>query len=102
MSTYRIAELLNPQSVAVIGGSERESSVGRAVLKNLTQSGFKGPVHLVNAKYRELLGITAQRSVAELAAVPELAVITTPAGSIPALGGGLGAPHRHDVRVGVV
>ena len=91
MSTYRIAELLNPQSVAVIGGSERESSVGRAVLKNLTQSGFKGPVHLVNAKYRELLGIAAQSSVAELAAVPELAVITTPAESIPALVDELGA-----------
>lgn len=85
MSTYRISELLSPRSVAVIGGSERETSVGRSVLKNLREGGFRGPVGLVNAKYDSLLGVAAKKSVAALEEVPELAVLTTPAETIPAL-----------------
>jgi len=85
MSTYRIAELLAPRSIAVIGGSERETSVGRSVLKNLQQGGFTGQIGLVNAKYPSLLGVTAVKTVAALEAVPDLAVLTTPADSIPAL-----------------
>lgn len=85
MSTYRIAELLAPRSVAVIGGSERETSVGRSVLKNLREGGFGGRIGLVNAKYTSLLGFAAAKSVAALEVVPELAIITTPAGTIPPL-----------------
>lgn len=85
MSTYRLAELLAPRSVAVIGGSERETSVGRAVLKNLREGGFAGPVSLVNAKYASLLGVSAKKSVSELETVPDLAIITTPADTIPEL-----------------
>lgn len=85
MSTYRLAELLTPRSVAVIGGSERETSVGRAVLENLLDGGFPGPVDLINSRYEKLLGVRARRSVAELESAPDLAVITTPADTIPAL-----------------
>ena len=85
MSTYRIAELLAPRSVAVIGGSERDSSVGRAVIRNLREAGFSGPVELVNAKYPSLLGLPAKKAVSELEVAPDLAIITTPAETVPGL-----------------
>ncbi len=90
MSTYRISELLAPRSLVVIGGSNRETSVGLAVLKNIRQSGFSGSVHLVNSKYSQLLDVRAKTSVEELPETPDLALITTPAETIPGLIGSLG------------
>jgi acetyltransferase len=85
MSTYRISELLAPRSVVVIGGSDRETSVGLAVLKNIRQDGFSGSVHLVNSKYSCLLDVQAKTSIEKLPEAPDLAVITTPAQTIPEL-----------------
>lgn len=85
MSTYRLAELLTPRSVVVIGGSERETSVGRSVLKNLREGSFAGSVSLVNTRHASLAGIDAKSSVAELETAPDLAVLTTPADTIPRL-----------------
>jgi acetyltransferase len=83
MSTYRIEELLHPKLVCLIGGSERKTSVGRAVLNNLLTSNFSGAVQLVNSKYETLLGRRAVASVAALDSPPDLAIITTPAETIP-------------------
>lgn len=85
MSTYRLANLLAPSAVAVIGGSDRPTSVGRAVLQNLTQGGFSGSIGLVNARHAILLGVNAVKAVGELDQAPDLAVLTTPAASIPGL-----------------
>lgn len=90
MSTYRISDLLAPRSVAVIGGSDRPTSVGRAVLANLRDAGFPGTIQLVNSKYTNLLGFEAKASVEELAETPDVAVLTTPAATIPALVDALG------------
>ena len=54
MSTYRLGKMLAPRSVAVIGASPRKGSLGRAVLHNLRQGGFAGPIHLVNSPRRDL------------------------------------------------
>ena len=51
MSTYRLDKLFSPRSVAVVGGSPRLTSPGRAVLKNLRSAGFKGSIGLVNPHY---------------------------------------------------
>lgn len=85
MSTYRLTQLLAPRSVAVIGGSNRDTSVGLAVLKNICQAEFGGPIFLVNNKHSSLLNISAVKSVGDLPAAPDLAVLTTPANSIPGL-----------------
>ncbi len=84
MSIRNLDSLLTPSSVAVFGASPRPSSVGGTVWRNL-RSGFAGPVHAVNPKYRELDGQPVHASVAELPAVPELAVICTPPASVPGL-----------------
>ena len=85
MSTYRLKTLLAPRSVALVGASPRQVSVGRAVLENIRQAEFKGPFGLVNARHAEIGGLAAVSSLDQLSFVPELVVITAPAPEIPAI-----------------
>ena len=85
MSTRNLASLFAPRSVALVGASERPGSLGATLLANLAAGGFKGPVYPVNPKYTELLGQPVYASVAELPAAPDLAIICTPAATIPAI-----------------
>lgn len=83
MSTYRLKNVLSPRSIALVGASPRQRSVGRAILENVRQSGFKGEVGLVNTHHSEIAGVQAVRSLDHLAFVPELIIITTPRESVP-------------------
>src|SRR3546814_11795480 len=56
MSTYALGSVFSPTSVAVVGASPRERSLGRLVLRQLREGGFAGPVGLVNPNYREKIG----------------------------------------------
>jgi acetyltransferase len=75
--------LFAPKTVAVIGATEREASVGRAVLENLR--GFGGAVYPVNPKHDSVLGMRAYPSVAAVPAKIDLAVIATPARTVPGI-----------------
>src|SRR5258706_585173 len=75
----------SPQTVAVVGATEKMGSVGRTILWNLITSPFGGTVYPVNPKRPNALGIKAYPSVAELPDVPDLAVIVTPAPAVPAI-----------------
>ncbi len=81
MSTYRLERLFAPRSVAVIGASPRQQSVGRAVLQNLR--GFAGEIYLVNPRYGEIDGVRSVKSYHKLPGVPDLAVIAVPAAIVP-------------------
>lgn len=83
MSTYSLESVFSPASVAVVGGSAREHSVGRAVLRNLLAGGFAGPVGLVNPNLREIEGVSAVARVQDLAWTPELVVIAAPQALVP-------------------
>ena len=85
MSTYRLTNLLSPRSVALVGASPRQGSVGRAILGNVHRAKFKGEFGLVNSHYAEIDGIAAVGSLSKLPFVPELVVITAPAASVPGL-----------------
>ena len=80
-----IDAIFNPRSVAVIGATERPGSVGRAVLWSLVSSPFGGTVYPVSDKRASVLGIKAYRTVADLPEVVDLAVVVTPAATVPAL-----------------
>ncbi len=56
MSTYRLENLFEPRSVALVGASPREGSLGKALLANLNDGGFPGALHLVNPHHREIEG----------------------------------------------
>jgi len=68
--------LFRPNSVAVIGASAKEGSVGRIYLDSIISGGYKGRIIPINPKYRSLLGLTCYPSVAEAGEV-DLAVIAT-------------------------
>ena len=72
-----------PTSVAVIGATDRESSVGRTVLVNLVQGSYQGRVYPVNRKHSELLGIRCYPNPKDLPEPVDLAVIMTPAATVP-------------------
>ena len=63
MSTYRLDKLFAPRSVAVVGASPRESSLGRAVIRNLRSASFRGRIHLVNPHYAEIDGVASVKSI---------------------------------------
>jgi len=74
-----------PHSVAVIGATDRPGSVGRAVLWSLVSSPFGGTVYPVSDKRASVLGIKAYKSVRDLPETVDLAVVITPAMSVPAI-----------------
>jgi len=83
VSTRNLEKIFEPQSVAVVGASERPGGVGRALLENLEQAGFTGPVIPVNPKHDRVLGRPASPSVAAIGQPVDLAVIATPIATVP-------------------
>ncbi|QEY33047.1 GNAT family N-acetyltransferase [Synechococcus sp. RSCCF101] len=77
--------LFEPRTVAVIGASERRGSVGRTLLWNLISHPFGGTVYPVNPKRHSVLGIRAFPSIAAIPEAVDLAVIATPAATVPDL-----------------
>ena len=82
-----------PRSVAVIGATETPGSVGRTLLHNLIATPFGGTVYPVNPKRDSVLGIKAYRSLADVPAPVDLAVIVTPAATVPAIVGRVRRPR---------
>ncbi|HYO87258.1 MAG TPA: bifunctional acetate--CoA ligase family protein/GNAT family N-acetyltransferase [Candidatus Limnocylindrales bacterium] len=74
-----------PKSVAVIGATDRVGSVGRTIVWNLISSPFNGTVYPVNPTKNSILGIRAYPDVASIPEQVDLAVIVTPAKTVPKL-----------------
>jgi acetyltransferase len=85
MSTYRLDKLFAPRSVAVVGASPRETSPGRAVLKNLRRGGFAGEIYLVNPHYHNIEGFAAVKSCDALLDAPDIVVIGVPPRDVPSV-----------------
>ncbi|HYY84625.1 MAG TPA: CoA-binding protein, partial [Beijerinckiaceae bacterium] len=85
MSTYRLDKLFAPRSVALVGASPREGSLGRTVLRNLREAGFPGPIGLVNPKYAEIDGIPCVARIEDLPAAPDVVIIAAPPAAVPGI-----------------
>lgn len=83
MSSHYLAPLFEPRSVALVGASERLEKVGGRVLENLIGAGYRGKLYAVNPKYRSVRGITCVPSMSDLPEAVDLAVIATPARTVP-------------------
>ena len=90
MSSRNLEYLLAPHSVALIGASDRAQSVGATVMRNLLEGGFDGPIWPVNLRHTTVAGHRAYPTVASLPETPDLAVICTPAATIPGIISALG------------
>jgi acetyltransferase len=77
--------LFEPKSVAVIGASDRENSVGNVIFKNILSSGYKGRLYAINPKHETIQGQQAYKSIEEIGARVEMAVIATRPQTVPQL-----------------
>jgi acetyltransferase len=75
--------LFRPKSIAVIGATDREGTVGRSVLSNLLQNRDRFAVHAVNPSHGEILGIKTHKHIADIPGGIDLALVVTPARSVP-------------------
>jgi acetyltransferase len=76
--------LFSPGAIAVIGASQDLTRISGQPIQALRNSGFPGPVHLVNPKYQELHGRRCYPSAAAIAMPVDLAVVAVPAAGVPA------------------
>ena len=83
MVTTNLEKIFNPKSVAIIGASDVEGSVGYAIVKNFTQMGYTGKIYFVNVRKPEILGVKTYPSVDQIAESVDLAIIATPAKTVP-------------------
>src|ERR1700685_4762952 len=72
-------KLFVPDSVAVIGATERPGTVGRTVLSNLIERRFGSKVYAINPSHSEVLGLKAYKSIGDIPKQVDLAVVVTPA-----------------------
>jgi acetyltransferase len=85
MGGHYLSALFEPRSVALIGASERPGKVGTVLLDNLLAGGFAGTVFAVNPNYASVRGVACVPSVSRIAAAVDLALIATPAPTVPGL-----------------
>lgn len=99
MSIRNFDALFRPSSVAVIGASRDPAKIGNIVVRNLVRVGFPGPVLPVNPRAVAVHGVLAYPSVDALPMTPDLAVIATPAPTVPELIEALGRRGTRAVLV---
>jgi len=82
---HPLEPLFAPRTVALIGATERTGRVGRTILWNLISSPFGGTVFPVNLRRSSVLGIRAYPAIAEVPEPVDLALVVTPAATVPAI-----------------
>jgi len=83
MVTLNLDKIFSPQNVAIIGASDVEGSVGYALVKNFTQLGYAGKVYFVNIRKPQILGVKTYKTVNQIPEPVDLAIIATPAKTVP-------------------
>jgi len=96
MNTHYLASLFTPSSVALFGASNRADSVGGIVLHNLLNSGYGGRVYAINPLRDEVQGQKAYSALGDIPDPVELAVVATPAATVPEI---VEACGEHGVRM---
>ena len=99
MGTHFLDRLFSPSAIAIFGASERPEAVGGRVFDNLRQDGFTGSLYAINPKYKKLHGQPCYASIADIDEAVDLAVITTPAHTVPKI---IHACGEHGVRAAIV
>src|SRR5689334_6231496 len=83
MFRHALAPLLAPKSVALVGATEREGALGRLVWQNLAAGGLRGALSAVNPRHASVFGQRCYPRIGQLPQAPELAVLVTPARTVP-------------------
>jgi acetyltransferase len=83
--TQPLDVFFSPKTVAVIGATETAGTVGRTILWNLVGNPFGGTVYPINPKRPSVLGIKAYKHISEVPEPVDLAVVVTPAATVPGI-----------------
>jgi acetyltransferase len=76
-------KVLNAKSVAIIGASKNKTKRGYQAIKTLLADGFEGEIYPVNPKENKILGLACYKDIMDIEGDVDLALITTPARTIP-------------------
>jgi len=96
---HYFAPLFEPATVAIIGASERPGSVGAVLMQNMLGAGYRGKLYAVNPRHRSVQGIPCVAAIGDVPRRVDLAVIATPAATVPEV---INACGEAGVRAAVV
>src|SRR4051812_1846792 len=80
---FALDAFFEPRTVAIIGASEAPGSIGRTLVSNLTSGSFTGAVYPVSLKRQTVLGFKAYPKIADVPEKVDLALVATPAATVP-------------------
>ena len=80
---HYLTPLFEPASVAIVGATEREGAVGEVLVRNMLEAGYRGALYAVNPKHAKVQGLPSYPSVGKVPQRLDLAVIATPAHTVP-------------------
>lgn len=89
-----LEKFFSPNSVAIVGASQKKGKVGYEILTNLIKSGFEGDLYPVNKKANEIEGLKCYLDLEAIGTTPDLVIIIVPAKVVPSI-------MEQCVRVGV-
>ena len=99
MGPHYLDHLFSPSSIAIFGASDRPNAVGTLVFDNLVNSGFHGALYPINPKRESLHEMRCYATLEAVNAPVDLAVICTPAATVPDI---IQACGEHGVRSAIV
>ena len=99
MNQHYLNFLFAPKSIAVFGASDRAGAVGSVVFENLRTSGFEGALYPINPKHDQVQGVPAYASLEQIEGKVDLAVVATPAATVPDI---IEACGKRGVRAAVI
>ena len=80
---HYLTPLFEPAAVAVIGATERAGAVGQVLIGNMLAAGYRGELFAVNPKWKSVQGVPCFASIGKVPRRVDLAVIATPANTVP-------------------
>lgn len=83
LNTHYLSALFEPKSIAVVGASDKDGSIGFIILKNLIDSNYQGRIVAVNPSHSTILGVPSIASIDQIDYPVDLVIITTPPRAIP-------------------
>ncbi len=99
MGQHYLKPLFAPQSVAIFGASDRTDAIGNIVFQNMLQSGFRGALYPINPKHKKIQGRKAYASIQQIQQDVDLAIIATPAATVPDI---IEQCGKHGVKAAVI
>ncbi|MBS3758754.1 MAG: CoA-binding protein [Desulfobacterales bacterium] len=99
LSSSPLYKMVNPQSIAIFGASNRYGSMGTNLLNSIQALGFEGPIYPVHPKEKTVMHLKAYQSVQDLPETPDLAILVLPTKLVPEI---LGECGKKGIRHAIV